>query len=75
MDEELTIPGSPEDWLRYARSDLVTAGMQPKADLLAETLCFHMQQAAEKTLKAILVAYDLDFPWTHNLRTLIDLKG
>ena len=38
-----------------------------------EQLCFHAQQAAEKALKAILVAYDVIVPRTHNLRTLFDL--
>jgi len=38
-----------------------------------EALCFHAQQAAEKALKAVLVAYGIPVPKTHNLRTLLDL--
>jgi HEPN domain-containing protein len=41
--------------------------------VLLETLCFHAQQAVEKSLKAVLVAHRIPFPRTHNLRTLLDL--
>jgi HEPN domain-containing protein len=40
---------------------------------MLETLCFHAQQAAEKALKAVLLFYSIEFPRTHNLRTLLDL--
>jgi HEPN domain-containing protein len=36
-------------------------------------LCFHAQQAVEKALKAVLIAYDIDFPKLHNLERLIGL--
>ena len=36
-------------------------------------LCFHAQQAAEKSLKAVLLAREIEFPKTHNLRVLRDL--
>ena len=35
--------------------------------------CFHAQQAAEKANKAVLVASDIDFPWTHDLSVLTKL--
>jgi HEPN domain-containing protein len=34
---------------------------------------FHAQQAAEKALKAVLSARDIEYPWTHDLRFLMDL--
>lgn len=40
---------------------------------MLEGLCFHAQQAAEKALKAVLVAKGIPFPKTHNIRTLLDL--
>jgi HEPN domain-containing protein len=64
--------GSPEDWLRRARSDLALARGRLKKSVLAEDLCFHAQQAVEKSLKAILISKGIDFPRTHNLRILID---
>jgi len=66
-------PGSPADWLRYARSDLALARSLSNQDVLLETLCYHLQQAAEKSLKAVLVHRGIDFPRTHDLRTLLDL--
>lgn len=65
--------GTPEGWLRFARSDLSLAQAPKPADVLFETLCFHTQQAAEKALKAVLIAHNVEFPRTHNLRTLLDL--
>jgi HEPN domain-containing protein len=37
---------------------------------------FHAQQAAEKAMKAVLVSRGDEFPWTHDLRHLMDrLEG
>jgi len=41
--------------------------------VLPEMLCFHAQQAVEKSLKAVLLAHGVSFPRTHNLRVLVDL--
>ena len=56
MLPETSAPGSPTDWLRHAYSDLALASITPSSQILLEQLCFHAQQAAEKALKAILVA-------------------
>jgi HEPN domain-containing protein len=37
------------------------------------TSCFHAQQAAEKSIKAIFVFLQVDFPFTHDLNRLRDL--
>ena len=67
-------PGGGEDWLRHARSDLALASaVGPVGDILAETLCFHAQQAAKKALKAVLVHVGIEFPRTHSLRLLVNL--
>ena len=73
MDSESLVPGSAEDWLRYAKSDLELARIEKPEGVLLENLCFHAQQAAEKTLKAVLISLEIDFPRTHNIRTLLDL--
>jgi HEPN domain-containing protein len=65
--------GSPEEWLRYAHSDLEIARVTPSPDMLLEGLCFHAQQTAEKALKALLIALGIDFPRTHSIRRLLDL--
>jgi HEPN domain-containing protein len=36
-------------------------------------LCFHAQQAAEKSLKAVLIGRGIAPPRSHNIRTLLDL--
>jgi HEPN domain-containing protein len=36
-------------------------------------LCFHAQQAAEKSIKAVLLDRGIYFPWTHNLELLTAL--
>ena len=66
-------PGSAADWMRHARSDLALAGVTAPPEVLTETLCFHAQQAAEKGLKAVLVAHGHPAPRIHNIRTLIEL--
>ena len=71
MRPEHPEPGSPQDWLRYARSDLAVARQSPAADVLWETLCFHAQQAAEKSIKAVLVHRRTPFPYTHDLSDLV----
>lgn len=72
MAADSPIPGSAEDWLRYARSDLELASIDQPEGVLLESLCFHAQQATEKALKAVFVFLDTDFPRTHNIRTLLD---
>jgi HEPN domain-containing protein len=66
-------PGAPADWLRFAESDLALAQAAVGSGVLYEMLCFHAQQAAEKSLKAVLLAHNVGFPRTHNLRVLRDL--
>ncbi len=56
MPPEGRLPGSPADWLRHAHSDLELARVGRATKVLLEGLCFHAQQAAEKALKAVLVA-------------------
>lgn len=65
--------GSPRDWLRHARSDLALARVQRPTEVFIEMLCFHAQQAAEKSSKAVLLANEIRFPYTHNIAKLITL--
>lgn len=65
--------GTPQEWLRRAKSNLARA-KQPKPDeALWEDLCFDAQQAVEKAFKAVLVFRGVDFPKTHNIRVLLSL--
>lgn len=73
MPPDVPLPGSPEDWLRHARSDLALARQRHTPDILLTTLCFHTQQAVEKGIKAVLVQRGIVFPYTHDLARLITL--
>ncbi len=65
-------PEDPEAWLRLARSDLAYAEKPPEGALY-EPSVFLAQQAAEKALKALLVARGVPFPKTHSLTLLLEL--
>ena len=65
-------PDDPREWLRNARSDLAFAkaripGTQP------EHHCFHAQQAAEKAIKALMIARGIEFPYVHDLKVLLTM--
>jgi HEPN domain-containing protein len=60
-------------WLAKARSDLLNADNNLRAEEIPfDTVCFHCQQAAEKMLKAWLVAHGQAFPPTHDLLLLLE---
>jgi HEPN domain-containing protein len=67
-------PTDPQAWLLRAKSNLSLAekGGRLKGVLL-EDLCFNAQQAAEKGLKAVCLAKDLEFPRTHSVVRLVDI--
>jgi HEPN domain-containing protein len=74
MPRKGVAPGSPADWLRHAKSDLALARAKKiSKDILLEGLCFHAQQAVEKSIKAVLVASGRVVPKTHNIRMLLDI--
>lgn len=65
-------PDHPIEWLRFAKDDLNAARVGP--DLISpEILCFHAQQAAEKSLKAVLIDQSADFPFTHDIGELLTI--
>jgi HEPN domain-containing protein len=60
-------------WLLKAESDLTNAAICLDMGQALDTVCFHAQQAAEKCVKAYLTAYEINFPFIHNLEKLIEL--
>jgi len=62
------------EWIELADQDEASAcylaGMRP---MPLEVICFHCQQAAEKTLKAVLAKHGQEIPRTHDLLELLDL--
>ena len=65
--------GSPAEWLDFAYGDLDLAREPHGPRVRREMVCFLAQQAAEKSIKAVLLAHRISFPFTHNLGVLLDL--
>ncbi len=67
-------PDRPEVLLRKAKQDeLAVEKLLDDRDIEDDLIGFHAQQAAEKMLKAVLAARQVDYPKTHNLRVLVEL--
>ena len=75
MPQDRPAPGTAQDWLARARSDLALARLPLPQGAFYEDLCFHAQQAAEKALKAVYQHHRWTFRYTHDLGELTaDLK-
>jgi HEPN domain-containing protein len=60
-------------WLHLAHEDLAAAEhLADAAHLPHRVACLMAQQAAEKAIKAVLVAEDMDPPKLHDLRRLLE---
>ncbi|HET90798.1 MAG TPA: HEPN domain-containing protein [Chloroflexi bacterium] len=73
MQSDRPVPGSAADWLRHAQSDLALAGAASPPNVLYNQLCFHAQQAAEKSIKAVLIHYGVEFRRAHDIDYLMTL--
>jgi HEPN domain-containing protein len=61
-------------WILFAEADLRAAQLLSlDSDVPGRIACFHAQQAAEKALKALLVANNIPFRKTHDLVVLVGL--
>lgn len=70
MHEEIELS---KQWLAKADNDLLNADNNLKsAKIPFDTVCFHCQQAAEKMLKAYLVANRQPYPITHDLLLILE---
>ncbi len=63
------------EWLKKAEEDFAGALhlQRRRTKPLADLVCFHCQQAAEKYLKALLILHEVTFPKTHDLVSLLEL--
>jgi HEPN domain-containing protein len=64
-------PGSPQEWLARAKSNLAVARKEKTEDIFWEDLCFNAQQAAEKAIKAVLQHRTILFKYVHDLEELV----
>jgi HEPN domain-containing protein len=69
---EVPLSDNVQRWIDDARSDLSLASIRKTRHIRYEHLCFHAQQAAEKSLKAVLLAHSQNIPRTHDIAFLID---
>jgi len=58
-------------WLRRAESALLLAKVEKTDAIFYEDLCFQLQQAAEKAIKALLIFHNIEPPKTHSFLVLI----
>ncbi len=73
--KEKTLTQKVLEWIEIAEEDLKFSkhGFTISSGVPYRIIAFHSQQCAEKYLKAFLVYNKIDFPFTHNITTLIDL--
>lgn len=62
-------------WIEKAENDLQNADytLTLQDNCPFDTICFHAQQCAEKSLKGLLFFLSISFPKTHDLEALIGL--
>jgi len=62
-----------KQWAAKADNDLLDADNNLKSEKIPyDTVCFHCQQAAEKILKAYLIANQKPYPITHDLLLILE---
>jgi len=65
------LPEIAKEWIQKADEDYGFASVSIECTDYFGQICFHFQQAAEKYLKAFIVANKLDFRPIHNLLELL----
>ena len=61
-----------EEWIGRAKSSLELAQAKIIHDIQYEDLCYQLQQAVEKALKGLLIYYNVEPEYTHNIELLIN---
>lgn len=65
--------GTSQEWLKRAKSNLTRARQPKPEDVIWEDLCFDAQQAAEKSIKAVLLFHGIQFRFVHDIAELLTL--
>lgn len=62
-------------WITYAEEDLRLAkhALTMSSGCPYRLIAYHAQQCAEKYLKSFLVFHSIEFPFTHNIQSLLQL--
>ena len=67
------LPEIAKEWIEKAEEDYGFACASIEGTNYFAQVCFHFQQAAEKYLKACIVAHRLEFRAVHNLLELLEI--
>ena len=59
--------------MRYSEEDLQAARELRKSGVNPRHVCFLGQQAVEKAIKALLIAYQIESPKSHDLEALVGI--
>ncbi len=63
-----------DEWMNRAYSNLERASMgRPSKSVYFEDLCYDCQQAVEKSLKALLIFNNVQFPYVHTISKLLEI--
>jgi HEPN domain-containing protein len=65
-----------KEWLKRAKGNLLIGRDNSYLDLRdipVEELCFNLQQSVEKSLKALLIYNDIEFPFVHEIASLLTI--
>ena len=63
-----------KEWLQKADEDFEFACSVIEDSPFYAQICFHFHQAAEKYLKSLIIAYNLEFKEIHDLPVLLKLS-
>jgi HEPN domain-containing protein len=69
----MKLPEIAKEWLEKTEEDYGFACAGIEGTSYFAQICFHFQQAAEKYLKAFIVAHKLEFRAVHNLLELLEI--
>lgn len=69
----MKLPEIANEWLQKAQEDYGFACASLEDNQYYAQICFHFQQAAEKYLKAFIVANKLEFRAVHSLLELVEI--
>jgi HEPN domain-containing protein len=65
-----------KQWIELAEEDLSVAkfALTMESNVPYRIIAFHCQQCAEKYIKSLLILFNIDFPYTHDIEKLLEIS-